>query len=78
MIGVNPLLPFSRKSWRQTGVKEKTTYKMNCKWLIIKWTLLGSNRADRLETVRWTVLGRSQHAGLARYEMVLWNFLGLG
>ena len=33
----------SLKYWRQTGVKEKTTYKMNCKWLIIKWAQLGSN-----------------------------------
>jgi len=33
----------SPKSWRQTGVKEKTSYKMNCKWLIMKWAQLGSN-----------------------------------
>jgi len=34
---------FSLKTWQQTGATEKTTYKMNCKWLIIKWTQLGSN-----------------------------------
>jgi hypothetical protein len=26
--------PFSLKSWHQPGIKEKTTYKINCKWLI--------------------------------------------
>ena len=34
---------FSIKSWQETGNKEKITYKINCKWLIIKWTQLGSN-----------------------------------
>ena len=32
------------KSWRQTGTKQKTTYKMNCKWLIIRWAQLGLNQ----------------------------------
>jgi len=35
---------FSAKSWRQPGTKEKTTYKINCKWFIIKWAQLGSNQ----------------------------------
>ncbi len=25
---------FSLKTWRKPGAKEKTTYKINCKWLI--------------------------------------------
>jgi hypothetical protein len=25
------------------GTKEKTTYKINCKWLITKWAQMGSN-----------------------------------
>jgi hypothetical protein len=33
------------------------------------WAQLGSNRADRLKTVRWTVLGRSQHVAGARDQM---------
>jgi hypothetical protein len=33
---------FHLKNWRQPGANEKTTYKMNCKWLIIKWAQLGS------------------------------------
>jgi hypothetical protein len=35
---------FPSKSWHQTGANKKTTYKMNCKWLIIKWAHLGSNQ----------------------------------
>jgi hypothetical protein len=31
------------KTWRKPGAKEKTTYKINCKWLIIKWAQMGSN-----------------------------------
>jgi hypothetical protein len=34
--------PTFPKSWQQTGTNEKTTYKMNCKWLITKWAQLGS------------------------------------
>ena len=37
-------LSFPLKSWRQTGTKQKTTYKTNCKWLIIKWAQLGLNQ----------------------------------
>jgi len=33
----------STKSWHKPGTKEKTTYKINCKWLIIKWAQMGSN-----------------------------------
>jgi len=29
------------------------------------WAQLGSNRADRLEIVQWTILGRSQHVAVA-------------
>ena len=32
------------ETWQQTGEKQKTTYKMNCKWLIVKWAQLGSNQ----------------------------------
>jgi len=32
------------ETWQETGTKEKTTYKINCKWFIIKWAQLGSNQ----------------------------------
>ena len=35
---------FSIKTWHNPGTNEKTTYKINCKWLIIKWAQLGSNQ----------------------------------
>ena len=44
-------------------MKEKTTYKMNCKWLIIKWAQLGSNLDPLLRKAPVELFKRSLDCG---------------
>ncbi|RLD91200.1 MAG: hypothetical protein DRJ29_14395 [Bacteroidetes bacterium] len=54
----------STKTWQETGTKEKTTYKINCKWLIIKWAQLGSNqRPPDYESPFFDILSAPKKSG---------------
>ena len=39
-----PVFPLKTQNLAKPGLKEKTTYETNHKWLLFKWAHLGSNQ----------------------------------